>query len=198
VLLPAQVYVSKPGRLPCKAIIHAVGPIWSSGHMNEKNLLYETVFNILEEAESRGFASVALPAISTGNYGFPLRLAANTILEAVRNFLKQPMSSRSLHEVHVIDQSVEVISQFCETAAAVVFKDVDNAEVVNVPAGDVPAKKVAPKSAAQTPRTIPGQNRTNLSFCCCFTFRSKLTFSINNIHCGVRGCSASFFSVSFV
>lgn len=157
VLLPAQFYVSKPGRLPCKAIVHAVGPIWSSGHMNEKNLLYETVFNVLEEAEGRGFASVALPAISTGLYRFPLRLATTVILEAVMNFLKQPIPSQSLHEVHIIDQSVEVISQFCETAA-VVFKDVDNVEIVRVSASDVFSTKVAATAAAQTPTTKPRES----------------------------------------
>ena len=153
-LLPAQLYVSKPGRLPCKAVIHAVGPIWSTGHNNEKNLLYETIFHILEEAELRRFSSVALPAISTGLYRFPLRLATTTILDAVKDFMKQPEPSRRLGEVHIIDQSLDVISQFCESAA-VVFKDVDRAEIRHTSTGDGSSKKVATGLSTQT--TKPGE-----------------------------------------
>jgi len=149
--------VSKPGRLPCKAIIHAVGPIWSSGHMNEKNLLYETVFNVLEEAESQRFTTVALPAISSGLYRFPLQLATNIILDAVKNFLKQSMPSQNVCEVHIIDQSVDVISQFCKTATDV-FEDVDKAEVVHVSTSDGPSNKVAGRLSAQTSRTKPGES----------------------------------------
>ena len=150
-LLPAQLYVSKPGRLPCKAIIHAVGPIWSTGHNNEKNLLYETVFNILEEAKLQRFTSVALPAISTGLYRFPVRLATTTVLTAVKDFLKQSMLPRKLHEVHIIDQSLDVISQFCETAA-VVFEDVDRAEIRHASTGNGSSSKVAARVSTHTSR----------------------------------------------
>jgi len=141
-LLPAQFYISRSGRLPCKAIIHAVGPIWSSGHMNEKNLLYETIFNVLEEADKQSFASVALPAISTGLYRFPLQLATTVILDAIKNFSKQ---SQNLHEIHVIDQSPDVISQFCQTAVFV-FNDVADAEIVADSAADDPPSKLAARS----------------------------------------------------
>jgi len=149
-LLTAQVYVSKAGRLPCKAVIHAVGPIWSSGHMGEKNLLYETVFNVLEEANKQQFTSVALPAISTGIYGFPLQLATSVFLDAVKNFVQQPMLIRKLCEVHIIDQNASVISEFCKTAETV-FTDVDDAEIVHVSASDGSATKAAARlSSAET------------------------------------------------
>jgi len=135
-LLTAHFYVSKAGRLPCKAVIHAVGPIWSSGHMDEKNLLYETVFNVVEEANRQKFTSIALPAISTGLYRFPLQLATTIILDAVKNFMQEPsLLQRKLREVHIIDQSASVISEFCKTAETV-FGDVDNAEIVRVSASD--------------------------------------------------------------
>jgi len=141
--------VSKSGRLPCKAIIHAVGPMWSTGRRNEKNLLYETVFNILEEAESQGFTSVAMPAISTGIYQFPLDLAATIILDAVKDFLKQPLPGQKLREVHVIDQSSSVASQFCKTALTV-FKDVDN---VKIEKNEDAAEKSSGRSLPQTSRS---------------------------------------------
>jgi len=151
-LLPAQLYVSKSGRLPCKAIIHAVGPIWSSGQNNEKNLLYETVFSVLEEAERRSFTSVALPAISTGIYRFPVQLATTIILDAVKNFLEQSLPSQRLREVHIIDQSVSVITQFCKTAVSV-FEDVDDVKIVHAPVTDASFNKIAASSLAQMSRS---------------------------------------------
>jgi len=131
-LLTAQVYVSKAGHLPCKAVIHAVGPIWSSGHRDEKNLLFQTVFNVLEEADRQRFTSIALPAISTGLYRFPLQLATGVILDAVKNFV---LKTDKLREVHIIDQSADVISEFCKTAETV-FGNVDDAEIVHISASD--------------------------------------------------------------
>ena len=145
-LLTAHFFVSKAGRLPCKAVIHAVGPIWSSGQMDERNLLYETVFNVLEEANRQGFASVALPAISTGLYRFPLQLATAVILDAVKNFVQQPMLKRKLNQVHIIDQSTNVVSEFCKTARTV-FADVDNAEIVHVSASDSSTNRTAAETS---------------------------------------------------
>lgn len=152
-LLAAQLYVSKSGRLPCKAIIHAVGPIWSSGHNNEKNVLYQTIFNVLEKAESQNFTSIALPAISTGIYQFPLQLATTIILEAIKDFLKQSLPTQKLREVHIIDQSTSVITEFCKTAVST-FEDVDDVSIVHTPDSDAASNKVAVSLLAQT--SIPG------------------------------------------
>jgi len=161
-LLPAQCYVSKSGRLPCKAVIHAVGPIWSSGHKNEKNLLYETVLNVLEEAESRSFTSVTWPAISTGIYRFPLQLATTIILDAIKNFVEQSLPSQKLREVHIIDQIASTISQFCETADTV-FKDVEDAEIERVSANDDSSNKLAAQTSRQSKhRTFNFQLYTTL------------------------------------
>jgi len=72
-MIAGNFYVSKPGTLPCKYIIHAVGPMWQNGLKNEANVLYETVYNVLAESERLSLTSVAMPAISTGVFGFPLR-----------------------------------------------------------------------------------------------------------------------------
>lgn len=141
-LLPAQFYVSKPGRLPCAAVIHAVGPIWSSGHRSEQNLLYETIFNVLEEADARGYSSVALPAVSTGIYRFPLELAAVIIVDAVKNFAMQPTPSQKLRQVHLVDPTSSVARQFCRAAEAA-FTDVEGVELVHAADDDTPANTMA-------------------------------------------------------
>ena len=61
--------VTGAGRLDCKAVIHAVGPVWGEGGEDAK--LRAAVLGALGAAEERGFGSIALPAISTGIFGFP-------------------------------------------------------------------------------------------------------------------------------
>lgn len=114
-LLAGQFYTSKAGRLPCHAVIHAVGPMWQKGERNEENILFETVYNVLEHAEKSSFSSIAMPAISTGVYGFPLNKACKAILDGIEEFVirEKPMI---LTEVHLIDMSRKVTNQLHETA----------------------------------------------------------------------------------
>ena len=84
-LLPSQFYISAPGKLQVKGIIHAVGPIFQSGKRNEESTLYTTVYNALEAAENEHWASIAMPAISTGVDGFPLN---KVCIFSCLNFLK--------------------------------------------------------------------------------------------------------------
>jgi O-acetyl-ADP-ribose deacetylase (regulator of RNase III) len=68
-------------------IIHAVGPVWRGGRQQEDRLLVGAYLASLELAEKNHCASVALPAISTGVYGFPLQRAAPLALSTCRDFL---------------------------------------------------------------------------------------------------------------
>ncbi len=68
--------VTGGGTLPARWVIHAVGPVWQGGRMDEEAILASAVRSALEAAEDVGAKSVALPAISTGAFGFPLERAA--------------------------------------------------------------------------------------------------------------------------
>jgi O-acetyl-ADP-ribose deacetylase (regulator of RNase III) len=70
------------GNLPFRYVIHAVGPVWGSGH--EKIKLSAAVTGSLILAEKLGINSLALPAISTGIFGYPLEEASNIILVALK------------------------------------------------------------------------------------------------------------------
>ena len=78
--------VTRGGDLPARWVIHAVGPVWSGGGAGEDGLLSSAVSSSLARAEEIGAKSVALPAISTGIYGFPLERAARISVEAASSF----------------------------------------------------------------------------------------------------------------
>lgn len=74
-----------PGfRLPAKFVIHAVGPVWRGGEEGEPDLLASAYNAAMRLAARHGLRSIAFPAISTGIYGYPLRLATETAVRAVR------------------------------------------------------------------------------------------------------------------
>lgn len=76
------------GLLPCKFVIHTVGPVWGEG--GEPAKLRRAVWNVLSLAELYNLRSVALPAISSGVFGFPKPLCAEILLATAVDFLEQP------------------------------------------------------------------------------------------------------------
>lgn len=81
-----QAVVTKAGKLRAKWVIHAVGPVWKGGSFGEEMLLASAVLQALRRGEDIGATSVALPAISTGIFGFPLEMAAEISVAAARSF----------------------------------------------------------------------------------------------------------------
>jgi len=79
------------GRLPSKYVIHAVGPVW--GDRDEDKKLSDAVTGSLRLADELKCSSIALPAISTGIYGFPKERAAAIIFAAIENYFAENLSS---------------------------------------------------------------------------------------------------------
>lgn len=76
------------GNLPCKYVIHAVGPVWHGGSHGERDLLsscYRTALGLALEKECQ---SIAFPLISSGIYGYPKDQALEVAVESIRNFLE--------------------------------------------------------------------------------------------------------------
>lgn len=78
-----EVAITTAGHLPQLAVIHAVGPIWRGGGQGEDDLLTAAHANVMAAAADRGYASVALPAISCGVFRFPVERAAPLAVGAV-------------------------------------------------------------------------------------------------------------------
>lgn len=111
----AEPAFTSAGNLPCKYVIHAVGPVWGEGDEDAK--LAQAVTGSLELAERLQLRSVALPAISTGIFGFPKPRAAHVILSAILDYLQtQPPSHLELVRLTLYDQPT--LSAFLEAWAA--------------------------------------------------------------------------------
>lgn len=84
-----QAKITKGYNLPCRHIIHTVGPVWNGGTHGEEEKLASCYRNSLELAVANGVRRIAFPSISTGIYHFPVGLAAATAMGAARRFLEE-------------------------------------------------------------------------------------------------------------
>uniref|UniRef100_A0A3Q1FWA0 Poly [ADP-ribose] polymerase n=1 Tax=Acanthochromis polyacanthus TaxID=80966 RepID=A0A3Q1FWA0_9TELE len=105
-LRPGDAMVTDAYNLPCKYVVHAVGPRFSNyDKKTSVSRLKTAVKESLRQAETVSCSSVALPAISSGVFGFPVQLCAETIAQAVREYCDGPRGQRSLTEVHLVDNN---------------------------------------------------------------------------------------------
>lgn len=84
-----QAKLTKAYQLPCKYIIHTVGPVWNGGSHNEDELLESCYRNSLALAAENGIRTIAFPSISTGIYSFPVDRAAKIAINTVNDFLTE-------------------------------------------------------------------------------------------------------------
>jgi O-acetyl-ADP-ribose deacetylase (regulator of RNase III) len=82
-----EAVITNAGLMPARFVIHTVGPVYGREGGREAELLAACYRNSLALAASRGLASVAFPAISTGVYGYPREEAAEVAARAVAEFL---------------------------------------------------------------------------------------------------------------
>ncbi|HNQ95978.1 MAG TPA: macro domain-containing protein [Anaerolineales bacterium] len=91
------------GLLPAKFVIHAVGPVWGDGDEDKK--LSDAVTGSLRVADELKCSSIAMPAISTGIFGFPKDRAAKIILSTIENYFENNSSNLKVVKLVLFDQS---------------------------------------------------------------------------------------------
>lgn len=112
-LPPGEAVQTTGGRLPAAFVIHTVGPIWRDGMQGESGILANAYRNSMRLADRLGLHSVALPAISTGVYGYPAQAAAAV---AVSTVIDELGTARRVHEARFVLYSPEMLSIFLQAA----------------------------------------------------------------------------------
>jgi len=107
-----QAVATLAGSLPCRWVIHTVGPVYGAA-ADPARLLRSCYLSSLAVAESLGARSVAFPAISCGVYGYPVSEAAPVAVDAVRS---APSSSVTL--VRFVLFSPEALRAFSAAASS--------------------------------------------------------------------------------
>ncbi|XP_014323945.1 poly [ADP-ribose] polymerase 9 [Xiphophorus maculatus] len=122
-----EAVVLSSGSLPCKMIIHAVGPDLSMSAFNfdpEKGrpALEKTIKSILNRVGENHLATVAIPAISSGLFNYPLRECANTIVSTIRAFCdKLPHQNHYPKEIFLANHDEPTVQEM-ERACNQIFK----------------------------------------------------------------------------
>ena len=103
--------LTKAYKLPCKHIIHTVGPVWNGGSHNEDELLADCYKNSLKLALENNIKRIAFPSISTGIYSFPVERAAKIAVSTVNAFLEENPGAFDMVMWVLFDEKTEAAYQ---------------------------------------------------------------------------------------
>ncbi|KAL4231078.1 E3 ubiquitin-protein ligase dtx3l [Mactra antiquata] len=146
----SQCYVSKPGYIKCKGIIHAVGPSWSDykNKIECAKALYDTIWNVLAETRKRSWKKVALPAISSAIFGVPKQLCAEMYIKAFVDFGNKYGGVVEVHFVDVNQEMVDLVREaHCYWVGDPLLLDIKNAlSYVGAAGQSSQRKKMVPTS----------------------------------------------------
>lgn len=95
--------------LPCKYVIHTVGPVYDDGNHDEAKLLASAYRNSLQLALDHGIRTIAFPSISTGAYHYPLEAAAEIAVKTVKDFNKEHMDEMDFVRFVLFDEGTRAV-----------------------------------------------------------------------------------------
>lgn len=110
-----EVAVTGPGKLPCKLIIHAVGPRWVGRDAERcKAELRKAMINILNgiTIQHPSFETIAIPALSSGIFQFPLDLCTQIIVKTIQLYFQGKQLVSNLKEIHLVSNEDPTVAAF--------------------------------------------------------------------------------------
>ncbi|KAG9469303.1 hypothetical protein GDO78_020874 [Eleutherodactylus coqui] len=115
-LSPGESVITDAGKLSCKQVIHTVGPRWNSSSPERcKDLLQAAISSSLALAAQHGHRSIAIPAVSSGVFGFPVQICAQYIVEAIIDFVEGKGKSSSVTNINLVGIKDKTIAAFTKT-----------------------------------------------------------------------------------
>ena len=112
-LQPGDVEITTRGKLPCKFVVHAVGPRWlKHSEVECRRLLQKAVGKSLNIASQNQAQTIALPAISAGLFGVPVKICAEVLFETVEEFAKAPADLGKVQEIRFVNIDRETTQVF--------------------------------------------------------------------------------------
>ncbi|XP_042748215.1 protein mono-ADP-ribosyltransferase PARP14-like, partial [Lagopus leucura] len=117
--------ITGAGKLPCKQVIHAVGPRWKEQDAGKcMHLLKKTIKMSLQLAETYNHRSIAFPSVSGGIFGFPLHKCVNAIVSAIKKTLEEFNGKSNLKEIHLVDIIEDNVQAFIKALKEMFSDDV--------------------------------------------------------------------------
>nr|XP_054360205.1 protein mono-ADP-ribosyltransferase PARP9 isoform X3 [Mirounga angustirostris] len=119
-----KIVTTKAGRLPCKLIIHAVGPRWTAKYYQTcTHKLQEAIISILNYVTfiNPDIETVAIPALSSGIFQFPLDLCTQIIVETISFYYREKQPATNLKEIHLVSNEHPTVAAF-KNASEVILR----------------------------------------------------------------------------
>ncbi|XP_058644830.1 protein mono-ADP-ribosyltransferase PARP14-like [Onychostoma macrolepis] len=112
-LKSGEAIITDAGRLPCKYVVHAVGPRFTdSDRRTTVQRLRCAVRESLNQASSKNCSSIAIPVISSGIFGCPLDLCTESIAKELCEYIEYHNhrgSNSTLTEIHLVDNNGDTV-----------------------------------------------------------------------------------------
>jgi O-acetyl-ADP-ribose deacetylase (regulator of RNase III) len=106
--------ITTAGNLPCKYVIHTVGPIYGRSDSMDEVLLYNAYTNSLKLAAEYNLKSISFPSISTGAYGYPIDEAVEVVKRAIEDFSRNKSSIREINLILFSNDNLKIYEDYFE------------------------------------------------------------------------------------
>ncbi|OCT63241.1 protein mono-ADP-ribosyltransferase PARP14 [Xenopus laevis] len=111
--------ITDAGNLPCKQVIHTVGPIWNSNCPGKcDRQLRKAITSGLDLAARKGHRSIGIPALSSGIFGFPLKRCVAHILESIKEYVEDNSAHSSIKQIHLVAHDSTTVQAFTDALRA--------------------------------------------------------------------------------